>query len=192
MVRLVDEAKFARSASPISTFHLLTRCEAIGHVDSLQPPSRDQPRRRGPGTPWCAKHDTGVIGYSPMQSGLLTDSFTADRIRRSPPHDWRRGAPEFKQPNLRRNLELRDALGPIAKRHARPCRHWPSAWTLAVAGYQRRRSSVRASQAVDGWIGAASIQLTLKTSNEIAMAIRHSGAGIDRPTAPATRQAVAR
>jgi aryl-alcohol dehydrogenase-like predicted oxidoreductase len=25
--------------------------------------------------PWCAEHSTGVICYSPMQSGLLTDAY---------------------------------------------------------------------------------------------------------------------
>jgi aryl-alcohol dehydrogenase-like predicted oxidoreductase len=36
-------------------------------------------------------HDTGVICYSPMQSGLLTDSFTADRVS-SPADQGRYGA----------------------------------------------------------------------------------------------------
>jgi aryl-alcohol dehydrogenase-like predicted oxidoreductase len=45
--------------------------------------------------PWCASHDTGVICYSPMQSGLLTDRFTADRVAALAEDDWRRHAPEL-------------------------------------------------------------------------------------------------
>ena len=48
--------------------------------------------------PWCAAHGTGVIVYSPMQSGLLTDSFTAERVASLPGDDWRRNAPHFQEP----------------------------------------------------------------------------------------------
>ena len=88
----------------------------IRHVDSLQPPfSLDQRRRRArPRFPGAPSHGTGVICYSPMQSGLLTDSFTAERVAALAADDWRRRAPEFQPPNLGRNLALRDALRPIA------------------------------------------------------------------------------
>jgi aryl-alcohol dehydrogenase-like predicted oxidoreductase len=59
---------------------LLERCERLGHVDSLQPPFSLINRQTAAELfPWCAAHGTGVIVYSPMQSGLLTDSFTAAR-----------------------------------------------------------------------------------------------------------------
>src|SRR5438132_2520715 len=46
--------------------------------------------------------------YSPMQAGLLTDSFTAARVSALAQDDWRRRAVEFQEPNLSRNLALRD------------------------------------------------------------------------------------
>jgi aryl-alcohol dehydrogenase-like predicted oxidoreductase len=91
MVRLVEEGKVR--AAGVSNFDvaLLERCEAIRHVDSLQPPfsliRRDVAARE---LAWCAVHRTGVIVYSPMQTGLLTDSFTAARVRALPADDWRR------------------------------------------------------------------------------------------------------
>src|SRR2546421_1447630 len=118
MVRLVEQGKVR--AAGVSNFDapLLERCEAIRHVDSLQPPfsliRRDAAERE---IPWCAEHDTGVIVYSPMQSGLLTDSFTAARVAALAPDDWRRRSPQFQQPALGKNLALRDALQPIARRH---------------------------------------------------------------------------
>src|SRR2546430_500798 len=99
MVRLVEEGKVR--AAGVSNFDasLLERCEAIRHVDSLQPPfsliRRDAAERE---IPWCAEHDTGVIVYSPMQSGLLTDSFTAARVAALAPDDWRRRSPQFQAP----------------------------------------------------------------------------------------------
>src|SRR5512144_3150740 len=47
----------------------LEAAEAIGHVDSLQPPFSAISRRAGAHEiPWCRGHGTGVIVYSPMQS----------------------------------------------------------------------------------------------------------------------------
>jgi len=81
MARLIEAGKVR--AAGVSNFdvELLARCEAIRHVDSLQPPfSLIRREVAAQEIPWCAEHGTGVICYSPMQSGLLTDSFSADRV----------------------------------------------------------------------------------------------------------------
>jgi aryl-alcohol dehydrogenase-like predicted oxidoreductase len=134
---------------------------------------------------------TGVICYSPMQSGRLTDSFTADRVSSLAPDDWRRRAPEFTKPNLRRNLLLRDALRPIVKRHGTSVSAIALAWTLAWSGVSGAIVGARTPKQVDGWIGAASIELTSRDLDEIATAVRQIGPGIGPATAPA-RHEVAR
>jgi aryl-alcohol dehydrogenase-like predicted oxidoreductase len=193
MVELVHEGKVR--AIGVSNFdvQLLARCEAIRHVDSLQPPfsliNRAAADRE---ISWSAGHDTGVVCYSPMQSGLLTDSFTADRLSSLASDDWRRRAPEFKQPNLRRNLLLRDALGPIAKRHDTSVSAIAIAWALAWPGVSGAIVGARTPKQVDGWIGAASIALTPRDLDEIAKAIQQTAAGIGPATAPAARHEVAR
>src|SRR3989441_7828918 len=67
--------------------------------------------------PWCAAHHTGVIVYSPMQSGLLTGAFSVTRATQLGADDWRSRSPDFTGQGLRRNLALADALRPIAGRH---------------------------------------------------------------------------
>jgi aryl-alcohol dehydrogenase-like predicted oxidoreductase len=62
----------AQRAAGVSNFDatLLDRCEAIRHVDSLQPPfSLINRAAANKEIPWSASHDTGVIVHSPMQSG---------------------------------------------------------------------------------------------------------------------------
>ncbi len=179
MGRLIDEGKVR--AAGVSNFdvRLLERCEAIRHVDSLQPPFSLINRAAGDKEiPWCASHRTGVICYSPMQSGLLTESFTADRVAGLAQDDWRRRAQDFQEPNLGRNMALRDALRPIAARHATSVSAIAIAWTLAWLGVTGAIVGARTPEQVDGWIDAAWITLATEDLDEIAAAIRHTRAGV--------------
>jgi aryl-alcohol dehydrogenase-like predicted oxidoreductase len=135
---------------------------------------------------WCAAHDTGVIVYSPMQSGLLTDHFTADRMSRLAPDDWRRKAPQFQSPKLEANLALRDALRPIAERRGVTVGALAVAWTLAWPGVSGAIVGARSADQVDGWIGAADLVLDASDLDAIASAIGRTAAGTGpiRPPKP--------
>src|SRR2546426_7457741 len=174
-------------AAGVSNFDvgLLERCEALRHVDSLQPPfSLIRREAAAAEIPWCAAHGTGVIVYSPMQSGILTDAFTAQRVAKLAPDDWRRQATEFQQPNLARNLALRDALKPVARRHGTTVSAVALAWTLAWPGVTGAIVGARSPEQIDGWIGAAGLALSPADLDEIAAAIAQSGAGAG-PVRPA-------
>jgi aryl-alcohol dehydrogenase-like predicted oxidoreductase len=178
MARLIQEGKVL--AGGVSNFgvDLLERCEAVRHVDSLQPPLSLIRRQAAEAEiPWCAAHSTGVIGYSPLQSGLLTDGFSPARVASLAPDDWRRRSSEFKPPRLGRNLVLRDALRPIAGRHETTVSAVAIAWTLAWPGVTGAIVGARSPAQVDGWIGAATLELTLDELDQIAKAVAHSGAG---------------
>ena len=178
MVRLVEAGKVRAVGVSNFAVTLLERCEAIRHVHSLQPPfsliRREAAERE---IPWCAEHGTGVIVYSPMQSGLLTDTFTDARVAALAADDWRRRSPQFQQPALGRNLALRDALKPIARRHGATVSAVAVAWTLAWPGVTGAIVGARTPSQVDGWIGAASLELTGTDLDDIAAAIRRTGAG---------------
>ena len=176
--RLVDQGKVR--AAGVSNFDvsLLDRCEALRHVDSLQPPF--SPIRRQAAEreiPWCAAHGTGVIAYSPMQSGLLTDRFSEERAKGLPEDDWRRRSSDFNQPRLSRNLALRDALRPVAGRHGATVAEIAIAWTLAWTGVTGAIVGARTREQVDGWIDAGAIELTREDLEEIARIIEQTGAG---------------
>ncbi|MEO8431371.1 MAG: aldo/keto reductase [Acidobacteriota bacterium] len=178
MTRLIQEGKVR--AIGVSNFDvsLLERCEPHRHVDSLQPPfSLIRRDAAGAQIPWCREHETGVIAYSPMQSGLLTDRFDARRLEAMAPDDWRRRASEFQAPNLQRNLALRDALRPIAARHATTTGAIAVAWVLSWPGVTGAIVGARSPEQVDGWIAGSRLKLTERDLSEIAQAIETTSAG---------------
>jgi len=190
MIRLVEEGKVR--AAGVSNFDgaLLERAEALRHVDSLQPPFSLIRRESARDViPWAARHGTGVIVYSPMQTGLLTDGFTRQRLAALARDDWRSRGVEFQEPNLSRNLELRDALRPVAARHGSTVSAVAVAWTLTWPGVTGAIVGARTPEQVDGWVGAATLDLTEQDLEEIAAAVQRTGAGSGpaRPAAAAAR-----
>jgi aryl-alcohol dehydrogenase-like predicted oxidoreductase len=188
MVRLVEEGKVR--AAGVSNFdvELLERCESIRHVDALQPPfsliRREAAERE---LPWCLAHGTGVIVYSPMQSGILTDSFSAERVAALPDDDWRRRSSEFQPPKLARNLALRNALRPIAERHRVTVAAVAVAWALAWPGVTGAIVGARTPEQIDGWVAGGNLALTDADLDEIADALERIGAGRG-PTRPPRRE----
>ena len=182
--RLAEAGKLG--AVGVSNFpvDLLERIEPIRHVDSIQPPFSLLVRDAATDViPWAAAHGTGVIVYSPMQSGILTDTFSVARVAGLAPADWRRKAAPFQEPALGRNLALRDALRPAAARHGTTVGAVAVAWVLAWPGVSGAIVGARSPGQVDGWIDAAGLVLTEGELVEIGGAIEatHAGSGPVRP-----------
>jgi aryl-alcohol dehydrogenase-like predicted oxidoreductase len=187
LLRLVTEGKIRGAGLCNFDEPLLERCEAVGHVESLQIPFSLIARDSADGLlQWCERHDTRVIVYSPMQIGLLTDSFTPARIESFAPEDWRRRHPEFQSPRLERNLALRDALRPIAASKSTTVGAIAVAWTLSWPQVTGAIVGASTADQVDGWIDGASIELSEQELDTIAAAIAKSGAG-SGPTRPPGR-----
>ncbi len=185
MAELVDEGK-ARWIG-VSNFDVeqLERCEAIRHVDSVQPPLSLLARgARTTVLPWAAEHGTGVLVYSPMGSGLLTGAFDAERIARLDPDDWRRHSPLFSEPLLGRNLALVERLRPLAERLGTTLPALAVAWTLAQPGVTAAIVGARLPRHIDGWLPGADLELGDRELAEIDEAISETGAGSDDPPTP--------
>jgi aryl-alcohol dehydrogenase-like predicted oxidoreductase len=178
MGRLIDEGKVR--AGGVSNFDvpLLERAEAVRPVASLQPPfSLIRRGAAGDVIPWCHQHHVGIIVYSPMQSGLLSGRFSAERVASLPADDWRRANAEFQSPALGRNLALASGLRPISARHRVSIAEVAIAWTLSWPGVTGAIVGARSPEQVDGWIGAAALTLTADDLAEIAVAVESSEAG---------------
>jgi aryl-alcohol dehydrogenase-like predicted oxidoreductase len=185
MARLIDEGKVRAAGVSNFSVSLLERAEAIRHVDSVQPPFSLISRDSGADViPWAAAHGAGVIVYSPMQSGILTDTMSAKRVAAFAETDWRRRSPQFLEPRLSRNLALRDALRPIAYRNGTTVSAVAVAWTLAWPGVTGAIVGARDASQVDGWVDAATLQLSAEDLGEIVRALEttRAGSGLVEPS----------
>jgi aryl-alcohol dehydrogenase-like predicted oxidoreductase len=161
--------------------HSIFQLEAageIGAVDAIQPPFNLIHRDAADDVLlWAREHEAGAIVYSPMASGLLTGSFTAERAARLQPGDWRAGHPDFTAPAVSANLALADALRPVAERHGVTPAAVAVAWTLAFPGVTAAIVGARSPLQVGGWLPAATLELKDDDLSDIAAAIRATGAG---------------
>ncbi len=163
---------------------LLERVGPVGGVEALQPPfSAIRRETAAEILPYCAKHNIGVIVYSPMQSGLLTGSWSAQRSAGLPADDWRRRSPDFTGEPLHRNLALADVLRTVAKRHEATVAAVAVAWTLAFDGVTGAIVGARRPSQVDGWIAAATLTLSADDLDDIEIGIDRLsvGSGPSRP-----------
>ncbi|MCP2340710.1 aldo/keto reductase [Actinomadura rupiterrae] len=154
----------------------LEAAEKIAHVDAIQPPFSAINRSAAAEIAWARGNDTAVIGYSPLQSGLLTGAFSAERVANLPADDWRLGHADFTT-GLAANLQVAEALRPIAARHGVTVPEAAIAWALAWPGITGAIVGARTSAQVDGWIGAAEVTLTQDDLDAVSAAITASGAG---------------
>jgi aryl-alcohol dehydrogenase-like predicted oxidoreductase len=165
----------------------LDRCQAIRPVDTVQPALSLLDRGNAADVlPWCAQHGAAALVYSPLQSGLLTGTFSRARLR---PGDWRvegrnmrdAGHSHFHDPWLAQNLDLVELLRPVAARLGCTVLALAIAWTLAWPGVTAAIVGARDPEQVDGWLPAAEVQLGPEDLDEIAAALAATGAGLGGP-----------
>jgi aryl-alcohol dehydrogenase-like predicted oxidoreductase len=146
----------------------LRRAKAIAPITSLQPPySLIHREVEEDILPYCLHSGIGVIVYSPMASGLLTGAMTRERAAKLPKDDWRRGHPDFTEPNLSHNLALVDRLQEIARRHGRSPGEVAVAWTLRNPAVTGAIVGARNARQADGVMRAGELHLSDKEVSEI-------------------------
>jgi aryl-alcohol dehydrogenase-like predicted oxidoreductase len=150
---------------------LVERAEVLGHVDAVQPQfSAISPGAADELLPWCHSHGTGAVVYSPMGSGLLTGRFSAERVAGLAEDDWRAKAPAFTT-DLDANLAIAAAMGRVAERRETTTASVAVAWVLGYPGVTGAIVGARSPEQVDGWIPAASLELTQEDYAEIAAGV---------------------
>lgn len=168
MADLVQAGKVRYIGASNFTVDDLQRAQAIAPVTSVQPPysllRRDIEQDL---LPWCLDHGTGVIVYSPMQSGLLTGAMTRERVAALPDTDWRRKGKYFQEPYLTAALDLVERLKATGASHGRTPGEVAIAWTLRHPAVTAAIVGARRPDQLDGIVGAADLQLTDEEARQL-------------------------
>ncbi len=171
LAELVTEGKVRWAGLSNFGVDLLERCEAIRHVDSLQPElSLLRPEAARDVIPWCRAHGTGVIVYSPIASGLLSGARDLDRLA-SASDEARMGW------SADAIWTLVEGLRPIAERLGIAVPALAAAWTLSVDGVTGAICGARRPAQVGGWIAAGDVELGPRDLREIGAALSAAGIG---------------
>ena len=146
----------------------MDRARKIAPITSLQPPySAVSPEVESEILPYCARHDVGVIVYSPMKSGLLTGKMTRERIAAFPEDDFRRRNPAFQEPNLSRNLELAAIMRRIGERHGVSAGVVAIAWALRNPALTAAIVGMRSAEQAKGVLPTLNFRLSDEEFSEI-------------------------
>lgn len=131
MARLVEEGKVRHIGVSNFTVEQLERIKKIHPPASLQPPYSMLHREvENELLGYCGKNNIGVIVYSPMQRGLLTGKFDAERVANLPEGDHRKVNPDFQPPQLEATLQLVEQLRPIAENNSKTLAQLAIGWVL--------------------------------------------------------------
>lgn len=158
VVSLIQEGKVRYGGVSNFSVEQLERIRPHHPIASLQPPYSMLARGvEDDLLAYCAKHGIGVIGYSPMAVGILTDKMSREWFESLAPDDWRCKAKSFQEPKLSANLNLVEKLRELARKNDRPVAHLAIAWVLrrpeitaAIVG-ARRPSQIEETCRAAGW-----------------------------------------
>ena len=151
----------------------IERCEAIRHVDSVQPNFSLLHPRNADLIAWCGDRGIGVVTYSPLGCSLLAGTVTRETT--FPRNDWRSGKlweselydQMFAPRKIERSLAVVDGLRPIAKRAGTTLAQLALAWNVAQAGVTSAIAGTRNPAHVVEDAGAGDVKLDDETLAEI-------------------------
>jgi aryl-alcohol dehydrogenase-like predicted oxidoreductase len=150
LVRLREQGKIRWIGVCNFSVEQMRRAQKFAPITSLQPPYSMLRRHiEAEILPFTREMGIGVIGYSPMQMGLLAGKMTAEAIAALPVDDCRREMNEFREPRLSRNLRLVELLREIGNAHEVTPAVVAVAWTL-------HHPAITAS--IVGWRTAAEVE----------------------------------
>ncbi len=155
MAGMVAEGKIRYLGVSNYSIEQIERVQKIHPVVSLQPPYSMLHRQvEDELMGFCARNDIGIVAYSPIQRGLLTGKFSAERFAALAPDDHRRRSADFLEPRFSATLELVEHLKKIAERNGRTCAELAISWVLrrpevtaAIVGARRPRQILETAPA---------------------------------------------
>ena len=152
MQALIQEGKVRYGGLSNHTLDLMERALAIGPITSNQHQYNLLYRTIEQDVlPFSEAHDIGMLCWSPLLSGFLTDEFDMESLD---PQDFRRS--RYTGPRYTLLQQVRGRLQTIAREHGRPLAELAMAWVLrqpavtgAISGIRNEQDARRMMNALD-------------------------------------------
>lgn len=159
MEELAQAGKIRYAGVSNCTASQMDRLRAIYPIASQQPPYNMLNRTvEDELLEYCKQNNIGIVVYSPMEKGILTGKFTAEKIAQLPDDDVRHKDPQYAAPLLSKNIKLVEDLTQIAKRNNKSMAQLAIAWVLrqpevtaAIVGARKPGQITETAKAGD-WI----------------------------------------
>ena len=129
--------------------------------------------------PRCAALGVAALAYSPLASGILTETFDARRRRRLPGDDWRSRAAPFNEPLLARHLHAAADLRAFAAGRGFRAEQLAIAWAAGHPAVRAVIVGARTPRQAEHAAAAADLRIDRATHRLLA-------AIVGRATRPAT------
>jgi aryl-alcohol dehydrogenase-like predicted oxidoreductase len=172
MSDLMDEGKVRWAGVSNFGVDLLERCQAIRHVNSVQPRLNILDRDAlDDVVPWCHQNDVGILAYSPLASGLLSGAWNDRRIESLDERDWRKHDRQFREPQLSRTMSVVNALNEIATSAGATLPVLAVSWVLHVPPVTGAIVGARNLNQLEGWLRAAEFSLPPAVAAALEQAI---------------------
>ena len=110
--------------------------------------------------PFCAAHGVAALAYSPLASGILSESFDARRRRRMPGDDWRTRAAAFNPPQLAAHLRAAAVLRDYAAARGGAAERYAIAWAAGHPAVRGVIVGARTPQQISRAAGGGVLPLT--------------------------------
>jgi aryl-alcohol dehydrogenase-like predicted oxidoreductase len=118
--------------------------------------------------PFSQQHNIGVLAWSPLASGFLTDGFDLESLD---PQDFRRRHPYAQEPAFTRLKQLRETLQTIAQDHHKKMVDLAIAWLLRQPALTGAIMGIRSEQEAREMAGGLNWKLTDQESQAIEQAL---------------------
>jgi aryl-alcohol dehydrogenase-like predicted oxidoreductase len=158
-VELKKEGKVRNIGVSNFSIEQIELLKPIHPIAFLEPPYSMLERKVEDGLlEYCHRNNMGVIVYSPLQQGLLTEAIKS--IDDLALDDVRRRSPFFVEPALSANLNLARELAPIAKKYGRSVAQLAIAWVLRRPEITSAITGPRVPSEIEDTIKAGEWELT--------------------------------
>jgi aryl-alcohol dehydrogenase-like predicted oxidoreductase len=169
MQALIQEGKVRYGGLSNHTIELMQRAMTVASITSNQHQYNLLNRAIETDVlPFSQQHGTGVLCWSPLASGFLTDGFDLESLD---PHDFRRRLPYAQEPTLTRLKELRRTLQTIAQDHHKKMVDLAIAWVLRQPVVTGAIMGIRNEQEAQAMSGGLNWRLTDQELQTIEQAL---------------------